>query len=107
MTSTNTTTTMMANTELSTTTLLQRNPDMIAANLDGDLVMMNEKLGRYYGISGVGARAWELLETPASIDDLVSSICNEYEIDIDTCQQDIIRFAQDLMKVDLIEPVNK
>lgn len=107
MTSTESTTTMMANSELSTTTLLQRNPDMIAANLDGDLVMMNEKLGRYYGISGVGARAWELLETPASIDDLVSTICEEYEIDADTCQQDIIRFAQDLMKVDLIEPVNK
>lgn len=107
MTSTNTTTTIMMNTELSTTTLLQRNPDMVAANLDGDLVMMNEKLGRYYGISGVGARAWELLETPASIDDLVSTICEEYEIDTDSCQQDIIRFAQDLMKVDLIEPVNK
>mgnify|MGYP006399047853 FL=1 len=55
----------------------------------------------------MGARAWELLETPASIDDLVSAICKEYEIDADTCQQDIIRFAQDLMKVDLIEPVNK
>ena len=97
----------MTNTDLSTSTLLQRNPDMVAANLDGDLVMMNEKLGRYYGISGVVPRAWELLETPASIDDLVSAICKEYEIDADTCQQDIIRFAQDLMKVDLIEPVNK
>lgn len=97
----------MTSTTISSATLLQRNPDMVAANLDGDLVMMNEKLGRYYGISGVGARAWELLETPASIDDLVSAICKEYEIDADTCQQDIIRFAQDLMKVDLIEPVNK
>lgn len=104
---TETTNTMISNTDISTTTLLQRNPDMIAANLDGDLVMMNEKLGRYYGISGVGARAWELLETPASIDDLVDAICQEYEIDTDTCQQDITRFAQDLMKVNLIEPVNK
>lgn len=92
---------------LSSTTLLQRNPDMVAANLDGDLVMMNEKLGRYYGISGVGARAWELLETPASVDDLVSSICQEYDIDRDTCHQDLTRFTQDLMKVNLIEPVKK
>ncbi|BBI65044.1 hypothetical protein HSBAA_63500 [Vreelandella sulfidaeris] len=92
---------------LSSTTLLQRNPDMVAANLDGDLVMMNEKLGRYYGISGVGARAWELLETPASIDDLVANLCQEYDIDSDTCHQDIARFAHDLMKVNLIEPVEK
>jgi len=97
----------MTTTTFSSTTLLQRNPDMVAANLDGDLVMMNEKLGRYYGISGVGARAWELLETPASIDDLVNSICQEYEIDSETCYQDITQFAQDLMKVSLIEPVNK
>tara|TARA_R110002012_G_scaffold317053_2_gene532842 strand:+ start:70 stop:384 length:315 start_codon:yes stop_codon:yes gene_type:complete len=92
---------------LSSTTLLQRSPDMVAANLDGDLVMMNEKLGRYYGISGVGARAWELLETPASIDDLVANLCQEYDIDSDTCHQDIARFAHDLMKVNLIEPVEK
>lgn len=105
MTLTDTTNTLIAN--INTSTLLKRNPDMIAANLDGDLVMMNEKLGRYYGISGVGARAWELLETPATIDDLVQTICQEYEIDTATCQQDITRFAQDLMKVNLIEPVDK
>ncbi|RBI66255.1 hypothetical protein DQ400_14490 [Vreelandella sulfidaeris] len=97
----------MTLTTFSSTTLLQRNPDMVAANLDGDLVMMNEKLGRYYGISGVGARAWELLETPASVDDLVNSICQEYDIDSETCYRDITQFAQDLMKVSLIEPVNK
>ncbi|WP_447045808.1 PqqD family peptide modification chaperone [Vreelandella sp. H-I2] len=97
----------MTSTTFSSTTLLQRNPDMVAANLDGDLVMMNEKLGRYYGISGVGARAWELLETPATVDDLVNSICQEYDIDNDTCHQDITRFTQDLMKVNLIEPVKK
>lgn len=97
----------MTLTTFSSTTLLQRNPDMVAADLDGDLVMMNEKLGRYYGISGVGARAWELLETPASVDDLVNSICQEYDIDSETCYRDITQFAQDLMKVNLIEPVEK
>ena len=98
--------TTMISTTLSSTTLLQRNPDMVAANLDGDLVMMNEKLGRYYGISGVGARAWELLEAPASVDDLVNNICQEYDIDSDTCHRDIMLFVQDLMKAILIEPVN-
>ncbi|OJA05998.1 hypothetical protein QHL1GM_11715 [Halomonas sp. QHL1] len=80
---------------------------MVAANLDGDLVMMNEKLGRYYGISGVGARAWELLEAPVSVDNLVHYICQEYDIDSDTCRLDIMLFVQDLMKANLIEPVNK
>lgn len=98
--------TTMISTSLSSTTLLQRNPDMVAANLDGDLVMMNEKLGRYYGISGVGARAWELLEAPASVDDLVQNICQEYDIDSDTCRLDIMLFVQELMKANLIEPVN-
>jgi hypothetical protein len=95
----------MIPTTLSCTTLLQRNPDMVAANLDGDLVMMNEKLGRYYGISGVGARAWELLESPASVDDIVEIICKEYAIDTETCRQDVTRFAQDLVRVNLVEPV--
>lgn len=89
------------------TTLLERAPDLIAADLDGELVMMNAEKGHYYGISGVGARAFELLETPISIDDLVEVITEEYEVDPETCRRDMQTFVQTLMESSLIRPASQ
>ena len=46
------------------TTVVVRDPDMIAAEMDGDLVMMSIERGEYFGVGGVGPRLWELLEAP-------------------------------------------
>ncbi|WP_168013160.1 PqqD family peptide modification chaperone [Halomonas salinarum] len=87
-------------------TLLQRNHDVVAADLDGELVMMNAGKGSYYGISGVGTRAFELLSSPVSINGLVEAITQEYEVTPETCRQDITKFVQELMKNDIIRPAN-
>lgn len=77
--------------------LLARNPDLVAAVMDGDIVMMSIERGLYFGISGVGTRIWALLEIPMSVEDLVRIIRSEYEIDEVTCQTDLLAFAQDLV----------
>lgn len=97
----------MTPSQLDTTQLFQRTPDMVAANLDGELVMMNAEMGRYYGISGVGARAFELLETPISINRIVNIICDEYDIDAVTCRQDMQSFVQDLIENRLVQPAER
>ncbi|MCE9683127.1 PqqD family peptide modification chaperone [Halomonas alkalisoli] len=95
----------MTSTTISNTTLLKRNPDMVAANIDGDVVMMGVEQGQYYGITGVGSRVWELLEEPISIDGITDIICREYETDPGTCQEDMSTFINGLLKIDLIEIV--
>ncbi|MBZ0329212.1 PqqD family peptide modification chaperone [Halomonas sp. ANAO-440] len=78
---------------------------MIAANIDGDVVMMGVDQGQYYGITGVGSRVWELLEEPISIDGITEVICSEYETDPETCRYDMSTFVNDLIEIDLIEVV--
>lgn len=95
----------MSSSTISSTTLLKRNPDMVAANIDGDVVMMGVDQGQYYGISGVGSRVWELLEEPISIDGITEVICREYETDSATCHDDMSKFVNELVKIDLIEVV--
>ena len=66
-------------------TLIVRDPDMIAAEMDGDLVMMSIERGEYFGIGGVGTRAWELLVEPATVDQLCVVVCDEFDVDADVC----------------------
>ena len=88
------------------TTLLKRASGLVAAELDGELVMMNAAAGQYYGISGAGARAFELLESPISIDGLVEAITQEYDIDEKTCRQDMQKFVKKLIENDLVQKTN-
>lgn len=84
-------------------TLLQRNPDLVAADLDGELVMMSAEAGRYYGITGVGARAFELLSSPTSMNTLVEVITEEYEVTPEECRRDVRIFIAELLKNDLVQ----
>ncbi|MFV9656116.1 PqqD family peptide modification chaperone [Pseudomonas sp. NY15366] len=85
----------MAN--LTPSSLLIRSSDLIATEMDGDIVMMHISSGQYFGISGVGPRIWALLERPITLDALIATIVNEYIVDEQTCRNDIQAFMQNLL----------
>lgn len=80
-----------------------RDPDMIAAAMDGDLVMMSIERGQYYGLGGVGPRVWELLETPSSVDQLCLAIVEEYDVGEDVCRSDIQAYVEKLLDMGLLQ----
>ena len=78
---------------------LNRNADILHAPVGSEeLVMMSIEAGRYYGVNAVGARIWELLETPQTIQQLCTQICAEFDVDAQTCQTAILDFARDLIE---------
>lgn len=84
-------------------TCLIRQPDLIAAEMDGDLVMMSIEQGEYYGLSGVAPRVWALLEQPISVTEIAAVIEREFEVEGDACRQDMLRFADDLLSRGLVQ----
>lgn len=78
-------------------TRIVRDPDMISAEMDGDLVMMSIERGEYFGIGGVGTRLWELVERPCSVDQLCAAICEEYDVDEATCRGDVLAHVSELL----------
>lgn len=82
--------------------LIIRNPDLVAADMDGDTVMMSIERGEYYGISGVGSRIWELLERPTTLAAICEIIHAEFEVDEETCLTDARKFILELMDNGLV-----
>jgi hypothetical protein len=87
---------------MSPTTRVYRNPDLIAADMDGDTVMMSFERGTYFGLGGVGPRVWTLLENPTSIAAIVTTICAEYDVDEQTCTEDIQRFIAKMIENQIV-----
>ncbi len=79
-------------------TKLIRNGDILHAPVGTEeTLMMSVKAGRYYGLDAVASRIWELLETPKTVAQLCAQICQEFEIDAQTCEADVLKFTGDLV----------
>lgn len=72
------------------------------ADMDGETVMMDIDKGKYYGFNNVGSRIWELVEKPIKVDDVISALLKEFNIDNKICENSVITFLNRLYYEDLI-----
>ena len=49
---------------LTLNSIIQREPEVIAAEADQDLIMVSIATGHYYGISDVAREIWDAIERP-------------------------------------------
>jgi hypothetical protein len=77
--------------------------ELVSANLDGEVVILGFKSGSYYSLDQVGAFVWSLLQKPQKVSVIRDAILNEYDIDVQRCEQDLIDLLNDLADKGLIE----
>ena len=76
--------------------MVHRQGDWIAARAGDEIVMMSLQLGRYLGMSEVGARIWDLIETPQTVGAIQAQLLAEYEVDEATCAAEVQAFLAEL-----------
>lgn len=79
------------------TKLFQRVPNVLAADMSGETVMMSVESGQYFGLTAVGSAIWDMLESPTSLDQIVERLCATYEIAEKTCRDDAETFLSKLL----------
>lgn len=76
----------------------------IASKVGGEIVILNHNKGAYYGLDEVGALVWNNLEEePKTLEALCNAVLNAYDIDQDTCQEDVELLLKDLISEKLVE----
>jgi len=88
---------------LSPDTRLLRNPSIVHSEMDGDTVMMDSSLERYFGLEEVGTRIWELLAEEQSLGSLCTALTQEFDVSEDDCLRDIGPFLERLIELDLVQ----
>ena len=77
--------------------------DQVSCDLSGESAILNLKAGVYYGLNEVGTRIWKLIQEPKRVGELRDAILEEYEVEPDRCEADIIALLQAFMENGLIE----
>jgi hypothetical protein len=74
----------------------------ITSQLGDESVILELKDGVYYGLDAIGTRVWNMLVTPCSIGEIGDSLCQDYDVDADTCRRAIDELVRDLLARGLI-----
>jgi hypothetical protein len=91
---------------LSINTTVVAVPDQVSTNLEDEAVILNLKDGVYYGLNPVGARIWQLIQAPRTIKEILETLLEEYDIEPQRCEQDLLKLLKELAAKQLIEVKN-
>lgn len=83
-------------------TVLQRKPDLLYNEIDGEVVMLSIENSEYYGMDKVGSRIWDLIEKPITLKQLIDKLMEEYEVSEQQCAEDTLIFLYKLLHKKLL-----
>jgi Coenzyme PQQ synthesis protein D (PqqD) len=77
--------------------------DQVSSDLGGEVAILDLKAGVYYGLDAVGARIWSLIQEPRTVNEIRDILLEEYEVEPERCERDLLVLLQRLADERLIE----
>jgi hypothetical protein len=81
-------------------------PDQVSCPLGEESAILNIRNTVYYGLNPVGARVWNLLQQPKTVEELRDSLVEEYDVEKEHCERDLIDLLEKLRAEGLIHVRN-
>lgn len=82
--------------------LLRRNPDVCAAELDGEVCLFHPQTAQYLNLNATGSAIWNLLEHPADRETLVAHLLDRYAVEERTCRSDTDTFLHQALALGML-----
>ena len=70
--------------------------DQLSTRLGEEIVILGLRDSVYYGLSDVGARIWDLIQTPRTVDEILNTLVAEYEVTGADAASDLGRLLREL-----------
>jgi hypothetical protein len=83
-------------------TIISRSPSVLAAEVNGEIVMMSVEQGRYFGLDDIGSDIWKRIEPPCSFATLIEGLVVDYEADRATIMTDVQNLLGHMVEHDIV-----
>lgn len=80
-----------------------RRDEIFSQSIQGEEVLMSLDSGEYFGLNGVAAFIWQLLQTPIQLDTLAAQIEQAFEIGRRDIRSEVEEFIFQLRQKGLVE----
>lgn len=88
---------------LSGSSVVVATKDQLSCDLGGEAAILQLEHGLYYGLDAVGARIWDLIQVPRSVEAVRDTLLDEYEVDPERCERELLELLEQLAAKRLIE----
>jgi len=87
---------------LTETDIAARADNKVAAEIGDETVILDIESGYYFQLNVTGARIWSFLEAPLSIGALCTKLEAAFEIDAETCRDEVTSFVETMRDKNLV-----
>ncbi len=78
-------------------TILEPAKSVVGRLIDQEALIVVAEQGRAKVLNEVGARIWGLVDGSRSVDDIIRSICQEFDVEVGEAERDVIGFLERLL----------
>lgn len=82
--------------------LILRNPEICAAELDGEICLFHPENAQYLNLNATGSAIWMLLEAPTDRDGLVAQLLARYAVEEATCRSETEAFLSEALALGML-----
>jgi len=80
-----------------------RSSNQVSTSLGEEVVLLGLQSEKYFGLKGVGTRIWEIIQKPKTVKEILDLLLEEYEVEPEHCEQDLLALLQQLAGEELIK----
>ncbi len=82
---------------------LHKSDNLLAQEIDGEVVILNLDTEVYFALEGVGLRVWQLMDEETSFAGILNRLETEYDVERARLQTDVEAFVGALAEKGLIQ----
>ncbi|NCJ08145.1 PqqD family peptide modification chaperone [Synechococcales cyanobacterium C] len=87
---------------ITNSTIVVAKPEQVSSDLVNESVILDLKSGMYYGLNEVGSIIWKFIQSPQSVNSVVNEVINNYDVEINQCNNDVLQLLHNLLDAKLI-----
>ncbi len=70
--------------------IVKATSEQVTCPLGDESAILNLRNSIYYGLNPVGASVWKLLQTARTVAELRDALLDEYDVEAERCEQDLL-----------------
>ena len=90
---------------LSANTIVVASSEQVSCAVGEESVILGLQNSVYYGVNPVGASIWKLLQRQRSVAELRDAVLEEYDVEKEPCERDLLDLLEKMQAEGLIEVV--
>jgi hypothetical protein len=81
---------------------VQHSQEVLVQEVGGEAVLLDLASERYFGLDPVGARIWALLDQDQPLQEVLETLCGEYDAPRERLQEDLLELVATLADAGLV-----